>query len=109
MSHSSLRDRDPLRISCSASFSCSCAGPCSLSSLTVQSEFFLYFFFCIGATDTGTVWFLVSAMVSVAGDGAAAVPASEAGAAPAVVALACWLVGLWQPPGLEWLQSRLGG
>lgn len=65
ISHTSLRDGDSVIISCSASSSCSRDDPGSSSSLTKQTDFFLYFFFCIGATGTDTGWFSGSAAVLV--------------------------------------------
>ena len=62
-------------------------------------------------TDTGMGCILGPAVVSAVRVGAAAVPTVEAGVAAAVVAAAAAVLtrGMRQPPGLERLQSHLGG
>jgi len=70
VSHSSHRDRDQVTIS---GF-CSHDGPGSSSSIMGWTDFFVYFFFCIGMTDTSMCSFSGLAAVSVTGIQLAAVP-----------------------------------
>ena len=98
ISCSSLGDRDRVIISGSASSSCSCDKPGSPSSFAKRAVFFEYFFFSIGATDTGMGWFSGSAAVPVTGVGVTVVPiAGVRGAAEpvtgvrvAAVPVCCW-------------------
>ena len=73
ISHSSLRDREQVITSSSASSFCSRDGPGSSPSLTKQTDFTVYFFFSTEVTDTDTGWFFGSAAVPVTGVGVAAV------------------------------------
>uniref|UniRef100_A0A663DKG3 Uncharacterized protein n=1 Tax=Aquila chrysaetos chrysaetos TaxID=223781 RepID=A0A663DKG3_AQUCH len=86
MSRNSLRDRERVIISGSASSSCSRDDPGSSSSLTERTDFFVCFFFCTGATDTGTGWFSGLAAVSVTAVGVAALPVAGVGVATVPVA-----------------------
>jgi len=81
----------------SASFSCSCDGPGSLSSLMGQTDFFAYFFFCTGATDIGMGCCSGLSAVPAAGPGAALV-AGEAAEMAGGSRAATVPVDLFSPP-----------
>jgi len=87
ISHTPFRDKDQMIISGSICSFCSCDGPGSSSSFTRQINYFVYFFFCIGATDTSMGWFSGLGAVPVTGIGVAAVPITGVGVAAVPVCL----------------------